>query len=783
MSSSPKSLGKYELQERLGRGGMAEVWKAFDPQLKRYVAIKFVQTNLRADPTFVSRFVREAQAVASLRHPNIIRVYDFETSTTDPEDSMAYMVMDYVEGQTLADYIRSASAVHQFPSASEIVHLFTPICDAIDYAHKHGMVHRDIKPANILLDKHETARNRMGEPILSDFGIVKMIGSSTGTLTSSSVGTPLYISPEQAKGQPGNEASDIYSLGVTLYEVCTGVPPFRGDSPFAIMHQHISTPPPSPSLINPSLPPALETAILRSLAKDPAERFPSAAAMRRALEEPLKQIIGSIDTIEQSASGERTVLSGPTQSPPASVLTEETSADTPASAEEMIPTMLISSRSSNPPTPIPQQFEPPGATLPGHTPAVRPTSPPSNASQQHRQPRRRLLVALIALIVVMLGGSALGIFLSLSTRAHQQTQNTSTATTIVGQGFFSSSGQSSGPNNPGINDTFQVRLTRIAAPSVGKTYYGWLLPDTIQSEAASISLGPLNITNGTASLTTTYTDPQHANLLGSLSRFLVTEEATNPPPQSFSLDKAAWRYYAEIPQTPASHDCTNSLNQLSDLCHIRHLLAVDPELQQVGLPYGLSYWFLNNVEEIQKWAREGVDHNAAVDVRHKVVDILYMLAGTTCIQQDLHRASLGATNTPDDGTLPKVAAIPLLDCSLTPAQPGYLAHIHNHLNAIVQSPGVLPDQANLAKQIGTELNTVNALLTQLHSDALQLVAMTDVQLTQQNGLGLRTELDALATHVLSGGTNANTGVQDPGVTQISDQIQQLAILDVKAYRS
>src|SRR5438874_5163248 len=118
MSTNPRLLGKYELQERLGRGGMAEVWKAFDPQLKRYVAIKFVQADLRADPTFTTRFIREAQAVASLRHPNIVRIYDFESSTLASDDSLAYMVMDYIEGQTLADYIRSTSLVHKFPSAS-----------------------------------------------------------------------------------------------------------------------------------------------------------------------------------------------------------------------------------------------------------------------------------------------------------------------------------------------------------------------------------------------------------------------------------------------------------------------------------------------------------------------------------------------------------------------------------------------------------------------------------------------------------------------------------------
>src|SRR5437588_4125158 len=281
----PQSLGKYELRERLGRGGMAEVWKAYDPQLKRYVAIKYVQANLRADPAFATRFVREAQAVASLRHPNIVRIYDFETSTLDSDESMAYMVMDYVEGQTLADYVRSNASAHQLPSASEIVHLFTPLAAAIGYAHQHGIIHRDIKPANILLDKHNTSHNPMGEPILTDFGVAKLLGTSTGVSSGLWHGTELYISPEQAQGYVGNELSDLYSLGIILYEICTGKLPFRSDNPTEIMMQHINTMPPAPALINPNIPPALSAVILRSIAKDPSTRFPDATSMAVALAE------------------------------------------------------------------------------------------------------------------------------------------------------------------------------------------------------------------------------------------------------------------------------------------------------------------------------------------------------------------------------------------------------------------------------------------------------------------------------------------------------------------
>src|SRR5205807_3128050 len=193
--------------------------------------------------------------------------------------------MDYIEGQTLADYIHNTSAQGQFPSAADIVHLFLAISSAIDFAHRQGMIHRDIKPANILLDKRRTIHNSMGEPILTDFGIAKLLAASSGAMSGSWLGTPLYISPEQVQGYPGNERSDIYSLGVILYEMCTGALPFHDKNPSTVMLQHVKEPPPAPSLINPNIPPALSVVILRSLAKDPAARFPSASSLTAALAE------------------------------------------------------------------------------------------------------------------------------------------------------------------------------------------------------------------------------------------------------------------------------------------------------------------------------------------------------------------------------------------------------------------------------------------------------------------------------------------------------------------
>src|SRR5579859_7650360 len=284
---SPRRLGKYELQEQLGHGGMAEVWKALDTQLQRYVAIKLLHANLKEDPHFIARFEREAQLVASLHHPNIVQIHDFQIFSTEEEGTIAYMVMDYVEGQTLADYIRRTSGLGNFPSPKEIVQLFTSICLAVDYAHQQGMLHRDLKPANILLDKQNTTHNPMGEPILTDFGLARFLESPAATLTAVQLGTPLYISPEQVTGLAGDERSDVYSLGIILYEMVTGRRPFQGENPMAVMSQHLTTMPLSPVLINPNIPPALEMVILRCLEKDPAARFPSASSLAAAIAEAL----------------------------------------------------------------------------------------------------------------------------------------------------------------------------------------------------------------------------------------------------------------------------------------------------------------------------------------------------------------------------------------------------------------------------------------------------------------------------------------------------------------
>ena len=299
---------------------MAEVWEAYDSQLQRYVAIKLLHTNLQADPDFVSRFTREAQTIAALHHPNIVQIYDFHISEAgiagiSETDTIAYMVMEYIKGATLANYIYNTSRKKQFPPTSEIIRLFTPISLAIDYAHQQGMIHRDIKPSNILLDQTHTARNPMGEPILSDFGLAKVLTASAQTLTGATLGTPLYISPEQVQNRPVSQQTDLYSLAVVFYEVFTGAPPFQGDSLTGIMMQHLIEPPPDPLLLNPTLPPALSDVLLKGLAKEPRQRFSSASVMTAAVAqafdmlvpEDLKYAVSTTSDIHLSA--EQTMLS------------------------------------------------------------------------------------------------------------------------------------------------------------------------------------------------------------------------------------------------------------------------------------------------------------------------------------------------------------------------------------------------------------------------------------------------------------------------------------------
>jgi serine/threonine protein kinase len=256
-----KTIGKYKIVSLLGRGGMAEVFKAYQASLDRFVALKLMHNFLAEDPDFFERFAREARNVAALRHPNIIQIHDF-----DREGASSYMVMEYIEGGTLKERITALAKTGQRMPMEEALKVIREIGSALSYAHKRGMIHRDIKPANVMLDSN-------GRAILTDFGIAKVVSTGKFTASGSILGTPAYMSPEQGLGQPGDHRADIYSLGVLLYQLVTGRLPFDADTPIAVILKHVNETLPPPRALNPAIPQTLENVIIKALAKDQNQRY------------------------------------------------------------------------------------------------------------------------------------------------------------------------------------------------------------------------------------------------------------------------------------------------------------------------------------------------------------------------------------------------------------------------------------------------------------------------------------------------------------------------------
>lgn len=266
--------GRYEVRSLIGRGGMAQVHLGRDTRLSRLVAIKMLRVDLARDAVFQTRFRREAQAAASLNHPNIVAVYDTGEEPVRGSDgktiSVPYIVMEYVEGHTVKELLGDATPV-PIPEAVEIT---SGVLNALQYAHASGLVHRDIKPGNVMLTNG-------GKVKVMDFGIARALADSQATMTQTNavIGTAQYLSPEQARGEVVDERSDIYSAGCLLFELLTGQAPFNGDSAVSLAYQHVSEQPPVPSSIAADVPPEIDRVTLKALAKNPSDRYSSASDM------------------------------------------------------------------------------------------------------------------------------------------------------------------------------------------------------------------------------------------------------------------------------------------------------------------------------------------------------------------------------------------------------------------------------------------------------------------------------------------------------------------------
>lgn len=264
--------GRYEILDPIGSGGMGRVFRATDHVLGRSVAVKILAPHLGSDPRFVERFRREAHAAARLSHPNVVSVFDL-----GEDEDTRFIVMELLEGRTLQEVLHDEGSL----PVRRAVDIAVAVAEALGVAHEQGIVHRDVKPANVML-------TRTGGVKVMDFGIARALGDHALTETAATLGTAAYLSPEQAAGGRAGPRSDLYALGVLLFEMLTGRPPFAGGSPVAVALQHVQRAPERPSSIAPSIPPAVEAVVLRCLAKDPEDRPSSASDMAASLSAALE---------------------------------------------------------------------------------------------------------------------------------------------------------------------------------------------------------------------------------------------------------------------------------------------------------------------------------------------------------------------------------------------------------------------------------------------------------------------------------------------------------------
>ncbi len=315
-----KSLGQYEILEEVGRGGMATVYKARQLSINRTVAVKVLPRHFLHDPGFFERFEREVDVIAHLEHPHILPIYDYGKA-----DDMPYIAMRFLGGGSMAQVVRRG-----IPKIDSLDRPFTQVAQALDHAHRQGIIHRDLKPGNIMLDEE-------GNAYLSDFGIARVLGSNlTGSMI---IGTPAYMSPEQANGFPLDARSDLYSLGIVLFELITGREPFQAETPMALLLKHINEPVPPLSSFRSDIPDAVELVIMKATAKDPNARYTSASEMAKAFSDALRD---------------------PRQS---------TRSSAPAHYEDA-PTILPDTGSRGIPRPTPHGMTPPPSAYPGQPPVT-----------------------------------------------------------------------------------------------------------------------------------------------------------------------------------------------------------------------------------------------------------------------------------------------------------------------------------------------------------------------------------------------------------------------------
>ncbi len=719
MQSSSHRIGKYELLNRLGRGGMGEVYKAFHPQLQRYVAIKVLLTTSETDPEFITRFQREAMAVAQLRHPHIVQVFDF-----DIEGDKPYMVMEYLEGETLAQRMARYHKSGQLLPTDEIVRLFQQICSAVDYAHKQGMLHRDIKPANVIL-------NRQNDAILTDFGLAKITGVSGLTASGLVVGTPHYMSPEQAQGQALDARSDVYALSIMLYEMLAGKLPFDADTPVAIIMQHITTAPPPIELANPGVPRPLAEVALLGMSKSPNERFRSAGALGAAI---------------GAAAGQSKALADlqPTQRAPSPALSTQLA---PEIKGDHLPTTIRSDAPS-------QAQLPQGATA----------FPPGFTSTPPKRSNRFGKFAIIGLIVMLLaiGG---GIFaLALGNKSNAPT-TTNTVPTVVGTVVFTDSDPNdfSHPAN-----ALAGVFTGLKPPANGTNFFAWLCD---ASTSACTLVGALQVdASGKASLSTKNNNGflaiKNAQAISNGMIFEITQEQTEA---------------SSPPAKPSKTILYTGQLEGKVLVHIRHQIAFFPKQglfanNTTALDTGLGLDAVILQQLSKDLIQQQADGNltAMQLTAEEIFNLIKGKSGAQDLDGDGQVSLFQSNNGPsDDGFgMGTDATVNPSDCT-GPQTSTYLPLVIQHacLAANASGSGTLKGIFTMIQGGGTQLASLLTSITQ----SAQKIATT------QTTSAVFADVNTLAQNADSvlNGITSDAGNQ-PGAKQVLALSEQMATITVSS---
>jgi plastocyanin/tRNA A-37 threonylcarbamoyl transferase component Bud32 len=720
-------LGQYHLVELIRRGGMATVYKAYQASLERFVAVKVLHHD--HDPQFAARFKLEARTIAQLQHHNILPVYDY-----GEQGSLLYLVMQYIEGGvTLADALPSPLA------AIPALRLTERLLSALEYAHARGVIHRDVKPGNVLLPAPDW-------PMLADFGIAKLLEADTSlTMTGQVVGTAAYLAPEQAAGQPVDARTDLYALGVVLYEMVTGRLPFDAGLPVAVVIQHAYEPPPAPRQINPSLPAAIEPALLRALAKNPDERYQSAAEMAADLRRIGAQLeqgsnTDRIESLYQAGLqafeqgrlaqaiehlGELEAIA-PGYKDGAALLSAAQKTQDQVKSEAHQRLTQIRRRYQ---TVRLGEADTPGSGAPDALPGAEATSGGgafAASSADRSRPRRSLAALAFAILALLLGGAA---FLwsqstdaTLAPPAAPATGADPTslrpATAPVAADVAGASGRLAWHDDVLWNDAVSIVVQGLPPTDAGQAYAAWLV-----GEDGSLALETLSA-DGDA-LTLRYRSPTYANLLASYDRIYITR----------------------VPEAAAATEIENVLMTgtlpAQTLVHIRHVLAAfDTTPNKAGFALGLR----QEADEILRHAdllKQTLDAGDLAGEKRHAEHLINLIEG----RQGEHFGDSdgnGTIQNPGDG----------FGILKNGQQLGYLDGMVGHALLAAEAPDATENVKTHAASIQAIGETIGGRMTDIRDHALRINQAASAAETQQDVVAIL----ELARQAIQG-VDANTNGQ------------------------